>query len=538
MFEVITISFAFFFGLAVRRVGLPPLVGFLAAGFSINVASSHLDVPSYTGETLDHIAHLGVLLLLFTVGLKLKVKQIAQPHVVGGALAHFALSTAIFTPALRLTMGTDWNTALLLGIALSFSSTVLAAKLLETKRELGAFHGRTTIGVLIVQDVIALVVLAIWSGKVPNAWALLVFGLPLLRPVLHRLLDFAGHDELLVLMGMFLSLVIGGMGFEAMGLSSEIGALAFGVLLSTHPRAKELSDSLWSLKEIFLVGFFLQIGLTGLPGWGATIFAAAVGAALGLKAILFFALLVVFRLRARSAFLAAAGLTAYSEFGLIVAAGVLPEYLVHLALAVSVSFVISAPLNRFAHPLFDRYDLWLRRYERDTMHPDEQPKDLGSAQVIIFGMGRTGTAAYEQLERSGLRLVGLDADNYKAAAHQEAGRNVVFADAEDANFWRTCDMHRIEAALLAMDDLEAKVIAARNLRRRGFTGPIVSHALHADHQTRIQEAGADYTYLTMTQAGIGLADQLVTALDRRPEALGDVEPTRPVATPGHRHLRA
>ncbi len=514
LFEVITISFAFFFGLAVRQIGLPPLVGFLAAGFAINTFGDALGLPDYTGETLAHLAHLGVLLLLFTVGLKLKLEQIAQPQVVGGALLHFAISVVVFMPGLKLFMGLDWNTALLLAIALSFSSTVLAAKLLETKRELGTFHGRTAIGILIVQDIIALVVLAVWSGQTPNIWALLIFAVPLLRPVLHRLLDLAGHDELLVLMGMMLSLVIGGMGFEAMGLSSEIGALVMGILLSSHSRAKELGASLWSLKEIFLVGFFLQIGLAGLPDWGAMAFAVAMGILLALKGALFFALLVAFKLRARSAFRSALSLTAYSEFGLIVAAGVLPDYLVPLAIAVSISFVVSAPLNRFAHPLYERFEAALRRYERDTIHPDEQPRDMGNADVLIFGMGRTGSAAYRFIEEQGFKPLGLDADTYKAKAHQEAGRNVLFADAEDSNFWRTCKFGRIKAAILAMDDLEAKLIAARSMRQRGFTGPIVAHALHESHQERIREAGADYTYLTMNQAGIRLAEQTAEAMSK------------------------
>lgn len=517
MFEVIIVSFAFFFGLAVRQVGLPPLVGFLAAGFAINIFGPSLGLPSYTGEALGHVAHLGVLMLLFTVGLKLKLKQIAQPQVVGGALLHFCISVAVFAPGLKLFMELDWNTALLLAIALSFSSTVLAAKLLETKRELGAFHGRTAIGILVLQDIIALVVLAIWSGQTPNMWALLVFGVPLLRPVLHRLLDLAGHDELLVLMGMLLSLVIGGMGFEAMGLSSEIGALVMGVLLSSHSRAKELGASLWSLKEVFLVGFFLQIGLTGLPDWGAMVFALAVGLMLALKGLLFFGLMVAFKLRARSAFLTALSLTAYSEFGLIVAAGVLPEYLVPLAVAVSISFLVSAPLNRYAHPLYQRYEDRLRRFERDTIHPDEQPKNMGDADVLIFGMGRTGSAAYQFMEEHGFKSLGLDADTYKAQAHQDAGRNVMFADAEDSNFWRTCNFGRIKAALLAMDDLEAKLIAARSLRQRGFTGPIISHALHESHQEQIRAAGADYTYLTMNQAGISLAKLTTDAMGGKPQ---------------------
>lgn len=513
MFEVISISFAFFFGLAVREVGLPPLVGFLAAGFAINLLGPSLGLPEETGEILHHIAHLGVLMLLFTVGLKLKLKQIARPEVVGGALLHFAVSVIVVAPGARLLMGLDWDDALLLAIALAFSSTVLAAKLLEAKRELGAFHGRTAIGILIVQDVLALVVLGAWSGQTPNGWALLAFGLPLLRPVLHRLLDFAGNDELLVLMGMMLSLVIGGMGFEAMGLSSEIGALAMGVILSTHRRAKELSQSLWALKEVFLVGFFLQIGLAGLPDARALAFAAVAGLLLPLKGALFFLLLVRLGLRARSSFLAALSLSAYSEFGLIVAAGIAPQFLAPLAIAVTVSFVVAAPLNRAAHPLFERHEARLRRFERSTVHPDEQPRSLGDADVLVLGMGRTGTAAYEQLSALGLRPVGIDADPYRAQGHQKSNRRVLFADAEDVNFWREVSLGGLRAVVIAMDNLEAKLIAARSLRRCGFSGPIVSQALHEEHQGLIRAAGADVTYLTMTQAGIGLADRASRAIE-------------------------
>lgn len=505
MFEVICITFAFFFGLAVRRVGLPPLVGFLAAGFAVNVMGPGLGLPVESGEILHHVAHLGVLMLLFTVGLKLRLGQVAQPQVIGGALLHFAVSVALVTPGMRLVLDVDWNTALLLGIALAFSSTVLAAKLLEAKRELSVFHGRTSIGILVVQDVLALIVLGVWNGDTPNWGALALLALPFVRPLLNRLLDFAGHDELLVLMGMLLSLVVGGMGFTAMGLSSEIGALVMGGLLSKHPRSKELSDSLWALKEVFLVGFFLQIGMSGLPDASAWLFALGVGVLLPLKGVLFFLLLVAFRLRARSAFLSALSLTAYSEFGLIVAAGVLPEYLVPLAVAVSLSFVVSAPLNRLAHPLFVRLESRLARFERATRHPDEQPTELGDADVLIFGMGRTGSAVYEQLVSDGFHPIGLEADTYKVAAHREAGRNVAFADAEDWHFWRAVDLDRVRAAVLALDDLEAKRLAARSLRRRGFEGPILSQVLHEDHLQRLRDAGVDETYLTMREAGTSLA---------------------------------
>jgi predicted Kef-type K+ transport protein len=514
IFEVFAITSAFICGIAVRPLGLPPLVGFLAAGFVINAAGPQLGMPEQTGPILTHLADLGVLLLLFTVGLKLKLRQIAEPQVVGSALLHFALSVAIFSPLARLIFTDDWTVALLVGIALAFSSTVLAAKMLEAKRELGNFHGRTAIGILIVQDIIALVVLAAFSGKLPGPWALLIFAAPLLRPMLFRILDWAGHDEVLVLTGMVLALVLGGVGFELIGLKGEIGALVMGLLLSNHPRAGELSESLWALKEVFLVGFFLSIGMSGLPDWNALIFALVMGVLLPLKGVVFFFLLVAFKLRARTAFLSALTLTAYSEFGLIVAAGIpaAGEFLVPLAIAVSVSFLVAAPLNRVAHPLFERYESQLKSVERRTRHPDEQPTDLGAAEVLIFGMGRTGAAAYAAVEEAGLRPVGLDADTYKAKAHASEGRHVIFADAEDSNFWSGVNLSGIKAAILAMDDIEAKLIAARTLRRKGFEGPIVSHALYDDHLAQITQAGADKTYLTMREAGRSLAGHAIGVL--------------------------
>lgn len=519
MFEVICISFAFVFGLAVRQIGLPPLVGFLAAGFAVNAAGPGLGLPDETSAVLDHVSHLGVLLLLFAVGLKLRLGQLAQPQVLGGALIHCTASTIVFATGLALLLRIDWQTAIVLGIALSFSSTVFSAKVLEAKRDIGSFYGRTAIGILIVQDIIALAVLAIWGGEAPSLWALVFLAvLPFLRPALHWLLTITGHDELLVLVGMLLALVLGGAAFDAAGLSSELGALAMGLLLSTHAKAKELSEALWGLKEVFLVGFFLQIGMSGLPGQQDLIVAAVLALILPLKGVLFFVLLLAFGLRSRTAFLTAANLTAYSEFSLIVAAGAVPDWLVPLALAVSLSFVLAAPLDRLAQRLYDRFEPQLKRLEPVRVHRDELPTELGDARFLILGMGRTGTAAFDRLASAEARVVGVDADSYRVKAHVSAGRNVLFADVEDAGFWRGLRMGQVAGVILAMDNVEAKEAAARALRHKGFDGPIISHALYEDHITRLHAAGATHTYLTMNQAGISLANETAEAVGVEPKA--------------------
>ena len=514
MLEVLIITFAFTFGLAVKQVGLPPLVGFLAAGFALNAWGAELGLPSETSDILKYVAHLGVLLLLFTVGLKLRLRSLIQPEVIGGGLVHFALSCLVMTPLFLVVVGLDLRTSLLLAIALAFSSTVLAAKVLEAKRELKAFHGRVTIGILIIQDLIALAVLSFFGDQSPSPWAFALLALPLLRPVMHKLLDLSGHDELLVLMGMLLALVVGGMGFEMLGLSSELGALVMGMLLADHRRTQELANALWSLKEVFLVGFFLQIGLTGLPDTGSLLFALAMGvAACRSRAFSSSRSSLFFGLRARNAFLAALGLACYSEFGLIIAASLLPDWIVPLAIAVAFSFIVSAPLNRIAHTLVERLENRLSRFERTKRHPDDQPLSLGNADILIMGLGRTGSAAYDVLgAQQKLRLIGLDADPAKVAWHTADGRNVLYADAEDPGFWSDVDIRGLKGVILAMNDHELKMIATRQLRRRGFLGPIIAHTMYAEEAQHIKAAGADEAYLTMSEAGFGLAQHLVEAV--------------------------
>ncbi|MFK8139324.1 MAG: cation:proton antiporter [Bdellovibrionales bacterium] len=512
MLEVICISLALGLGLLARFVGLPPLVGFLCGGFLINFISPYIDLGESFTSTMNHLAHLGVLMLLFTVGLKLKFKQVVKSEVIGGSLLHFALVVGLFLPVVHFVFQIELRTALIVAISLGFSSTVLAAKLLETKRELSVFHGRTTIGILIIQDIIALAVLAVFSGKIPNYGALILLGLPLIRIALHKIVDIAGHGELMVLVAMLLSIVVGGAGFTAMGLSSELGALIVGALVSNHPKAGEISANLLSMKELFLVCFFLSIGLSGLPTLESFQFAALFSLLLPLKAAFFFGILVLFKLRARTAFLSALSLMSFSEFGLIVAAALIPEYMVTLALTMAFSYVISAPVNRYAHNLFEKWEAKIVNYELDSVHPDEQPKDLKDANVLIFGVGRTGSAAYLHMQSLGFKPVGLDADQYKIERLEKKGMNVLFADAEDSQFWHSVSLNKIKAVILALDDIEAKLISIRMLKEKSFSGPIVSNSLYEDHQARIVEAGATHTYLTMTRAGRGLAEYTMDAI--------------------------
>lgn len=505
----IWLTFAFFLGLLVRLGGLPPLVGYLIAGFILGTQGYE------SNPVLEQVAHAGVLVLLFSVGLKLKLKSLVRTEVFGGSLLHMLLFTALLCLLLPLFFQFGTQNGILLAFALSFSSTVVAAKILEAKRELRAFHGRVAIGILIMQDLAAVAILSLLGGHTPSPWGVLLITLFIFRPVIHRLLDLSGHDELLILYGLLLALVLGGMGFEYFGLSSELGALLLGIVLSEHKRANELSNALWGLKEMLLVGFFLQIGLSGHPSLEMLGIATALTLLLPIKGALFFFIFLMFRLRARSAFLAGLSLASFSEFGLILAnmgvqtGRLSEEWMVILALAVALSFAIAAPLNRYAHQLFKRWEPVLVRFQSRKRHPDDMPIRIDGADMVIIGMGRVGTRTYDYLSERGHKLTGMDSDPIKVERHKEAGRKVIYADADDPGLWDKLELKDIGAVLLSMPDLEGKKFALRQLRESGYSGVISTTAVFEEEVAELLGCGADNVYNYFDEVGVGFAEHVL-----------------------------
>jgi hypothetical protein len=194
--------------------------------------------------------------------------------------------------------------------------------------------------------------------------------LPLLRPLAHRLLTVSRAAELRLLLGVILALG-GGVLAENVGVSSGIGALLTGVMLAYHPKTDDISDKLWSLKELFLVAFFLQIGLSDFPTQEQALTALGLLFILPLQGGLFFMLFVLAGLRTRTAFVSSLALMTYSEFALIttgavVNANLLPEeWKSIISLAVAGSLAIAAHLNRYSHRLFSWAEPVLIRFEKN-----------------------------------------------------------------------------------------------------------------------------------------------------------------------------
>lgn len=212
-----------------------------------------------------------------------------------------------------------------------------------------------------------------WIKKraAPSPWSLALFGLPFLRPAVIKVVELSQEEELKLLFALMLA-IGGGTLFEELGLSSELGALVAGMLLSGHEVADELSEKLWGLKEAFLVGFFLEVGLAGLPDLQDFYLVLAALAILPIKSLLFFGLMLAFKLRARTSFIATISLTSYSEFTLIAgsvaaSAGFIPPgAVVGFALLTAVSFALNAPLSIWEDELWAKFEAKLSTLERDV----------------------------------------------------------------------------------------------------------------------------------------------------------------------------
>lgn len=525
LIDAIWLSIAFISGLLAKRVGLPALIGFLLTGIFINVTWIK---QGHVHEVLSALSDLGIMLLLFTIGLKIKIKSLIKKEVWFTASAHMLLSVlalgglvfALSFSGLRTFSTLSLSSSLLIGFALSFSSTVFVAKILEERGELSSFHGKIAIGILIFQDLFAVIFLAFSSNETPVIWALLLpVYLYLIRFLLFRILDLSGHGELLTAFGFFAAYIAGALVFKSVGVKGDLGALAMGMLLVNHPKADELYDRMMNYKDFFLVAFFVSIGFTGMPTWHTVFIAILLTPLMFLKGGLFVVLFSRFSLRARTAFLTSLSLSNFSEFGLITAvvglkSGILPaDWLMILALLMTFSFLIATPLNTRVHKIFDRYRYVIMKLNTGRKYIDVEPT-LGPAQYLVIGMGSIGRPAYDQLnELYPGNVIGIDYKHDSVEYLKNKGYNVEWGDATNSVFWSYGNLSQVKLVLLAMSDFNSNnntLAEILKMKRRKFKVAAITH--YPEEIEHFKKRNVDFIYDYKSNIGADFAEQTVHEL--------------------------
>lgn len=518
--DPIWIVFAFGFGFSVKQIGLPPLVGYLMAGFALNLFGVE------QSPVLEQIADFGVLLLLFTIGLKLRIKHFLKPIIWAGSSIHMMVTVLVFGAIITILAmlgiskfaDLSLSNSFLIAFALSFSSTIFAVKILEETGSMKTSHGRLAIGILVMQDIFAVVFLTLSSGKTPSPWALALLLLIFVPKLIKNkkfayILDHSGHGELNILLGVLLPMV-GAALFNLAGLKADLGALVFGIVIAEHSRAEELANTMMGFKDLFLVGFFLSIGLSGIPSMEAIGLAVLLALLMPLKTLIYFIVFTRFKIRARTASLSSFSLSNYSEFGLIVgAAGVAHgwitnDWLITFAVALSLTFIMASPLNVASERVFAKLQHLLLKFETEERLLEDHPIVFSDEEVIVFGMGRTGSEVYRVMEQKfGKKVLGVDSSLYNVEEHKSQGLNVIQGDVMDLNFWQRINMTEDHPLIiLATPNHATNMHVIEQLDEIHCSIKVAALSRYDDEMLELQEAGVDVVFNLYEEAGFGFAD--------------------------------
>ena len=537
-----------FIGLLLRQ---PLIVSFIAAG--ILAGPSVLGIAQST-EHIDLLAELGIAILLFLVGLKLDIKLMRELGAVAvtTGLGQVAF-TSLFGFLIALALGFDTLTSLYVGIALTFSSTIIIVKLLSDKKEIDSLHGRVALGFLIVQDlvvVLAMIALSVFgqtagqeAQSLGDAALTLGSGLAMLfavllfiryaaNPLVARL---ARAPELLIGFAIGWAALLAALG-HYLGFGKELGGLLAGISLASTPFREAIAARLASLRDFLLLFFFISLGAAlDMSILGENVFASVVFALFVLigNPLIVLVIMGAMGYRARTGFLAGLTVAQISEFSLIFMAmgltlGHVTESGLGLVTLVGlITISASTYMITYSHRLWSWFGPLLHVFERpDTPREmaDGEASRARGPDVLIFGLGRYGGAIAQRLAKRGLHPLGIDFGPQTVRYWREAGLDVVYGDATDPEFIAHLPLRQASHAIAAMPEHTAdigttgdpRIVLAGALREAGFRGRIAAVCHREQDREKLAEAGADVLLEPFQDA----ADRAVTLI------LDSIEPER------------
>jgi Kef-type K+ transport system membrane component KefB len=514
-------------GLAAVRLHQPLVVAYIVVG--VVVGPSVLGVVQ-PGSELELVAELGVVVLLFVVGLKLDlhvVRALGPVAVVVGCIQVALVAGGGFLIALAL--GQDTTAALYIGIGLALSSTVIVVKLLSDRLEIDHLHGRLAVGILIVQDLIVVVVMigvatageesgslgsAVLSVALEGAAFLVALALVMrfvLTPLVHSL---ARSPELLLLFALAWGISLAAAG-EAVGIEPEIGAFLAGLSLASTPYRDSIGSRLVTVRDFLLLFFFIDLGSRLQPGDALDQLALALvlsAFVLVAKPVVIAGLLGAFRYRSRVSLETGLVLAQISEFSLILAVlglryGHVEEDTTTLVTVVAlVTMIASSYLLLNAEAISRRLAPALERLERGPgVHAGEMEQGP-PPDVVVLGLGRFGEGIVGGLRERGLQVLGVDFDPVALSRWAERGVPVLYGDADDADLPAILPLPESGWIVSTIRRTDVNLALLHALSQRGYNGRLAVAAHRRDDVERLRRAGADRVLLPYESAARELVE--------------------------------
>lgn len=526
---VVALVAAFFGGLIARRIGLPTIVGYMLAGIAIGPFT-----PGFVGdvETISQLAELGVIFLMFGVGLHFsfsdlwKVRAIAIP----GALGQMALSTLLGFALCQLW---GWTTAsgIVLGLAISIASTVVLLRGLMDNGLLNTPHGQTAVGWLVLEDLATVFILVLLPALAPAAggfdWQNL--GLILLKATLFVVLvQFVGTKlipwlllhiahtrsrELFILAILAIALGTALGAAKLFGVSLALGAFVAGVVVSESPLSHQVGADVLPFREAFAVLFFVSIGMLVNPGYlldniGPVL--ALTGLILLGKPLVTILLGFLFPWPARTTLVVANGLSQIGEFSFIlgqagVTLGLLDQNQYSLILA---GALLSITVNPVMFRLIAPLERWLRRFPAIWTALDRHgpaplpPAETMTEHVVIVGYGRVGQHIADLLGQLAIPHLIVEADAERLAELDRRKVPTLFGDAANSEVLVHAGLSRARALIVTVPDEAASELIVAAARDMAPKLPIIVRAATKEGVRRLAQLGAQHVIHPEMEGGL------------------------------------
>ncbi len=513
-----------------KRLGFGSVIGYLAAGIAIG--------PFVTDvEGILHFAEIGVVMLLFVIGLELQPARLRllRRSVFGLGLTQVLVTGAVLTGIANLWLG-DWRAAVLIGYGLSLSSTAFVLQMLAEKKQLRSPPGRGAFGVLLLQDiaVVPLIALIPYLGSTTvaaggpsplldlaqSALILAVFvvgGRYLLRPVLRLVASVQSQE---IFTAATLLLVLGSaLLMEELGLSMGLGAFLAGVLVADSEYSFQLESDIQPFKGLLLGLFFVAVGMSAnlqlLVTEPLTIIALTavlmlVKAALLIPIGKFNGLSTADSIKL-GVILAQGGEFAFVLFTIGVSQGVLTgEMTERLILAVTLSMALT-PLFYLAN----------ERLTSQMLEP-EPPRPFDTIEetdpdVIIAGFGRFGQIVGRILTMKGIPFTALESSSEQVDFVRRFGNKIYYGDAGHVELLRSARVDRARAFVLAIDDVENSMRVARAVKQHFPNVAIFARARNRQHAFALMDLGVAGLIRDTLLSSIELSKDILVHLGRSPE---------------------
>jgi len=509
-----------------RHLGFGSVLGYLAAGIAIGPFGIALIQDP---EHILHFAELGVVFLLFIVGLELQPSRlwVLRKMVFGLGSSQVALSAALLA-LLAWLVGLDTKAAIVIGLILALSSTAFVLQMLAEKKELTTSHGRAAFSILLFQDLAAIPLIAILPTlgavnsdgfdaaqagiMIATIVALIVGGRFLLRPILQvaaasKIPEIFTATALLVVIGAALLMQFAGM-------SMVLGAFIAGMLLADSEYRHQLEADIAPFKGLLLGLFFIAVGMfvnIGLLLDSPARILAIVAALMIAKALVLIPLARVFGLcDARSAFSLAAIMSQGGEFAFVMLGIAARERLLaielvdELILAVAVSML----LTPFAYLLNEALGKRLEAKEEPQYDEPDNPHN----DVIIAGFGRVGQVIARLLNVFGTTFTALEIDSSQVDVVRRYGNVVHYGDASRLDILRAAGAEHARIFVLAIDDVAASIRTAEAVKRHFPHLKIIARARNRRHAHGLMDLGIEHILRETFLSSLTMSKRVLTNL--------------------------